>query len=76
MASNNCSMMAERLDKLKKKLLELDPYFKEARTALFAAKDRDDLFTNFLESDMFEEACDKAEEYGFFVCFQCLKLLA
>ena len=30
-------------------------------------KDRDDLFTTLMGSDMFEEASDEAEEYGIFM---------
>ena len=64
MASNTRRMAAERLDALKKKWAELDREFEEARTALYAAKDRDDLFTTLMDSNLFEEASDEAEEYG------------
>ena len=57
-------MAAERLDALMRRWAELDIEFEESRTALYTAKDRDNLFTSFLESEMFDEASDEAEEYG------------
>ena len=56
-------MAADRLAALRAQWAELDKEFKEARTALYAAKDRDDLFTSLMSSNMFDEA----EEYGIFM---------
>ena len=67
MASNTCRMAPDRLEALRAKWVELDKEFKGAKTALYAAKDRDDLFTTLMGSDMFEEASDEAEEYGIFM---------
>ena len=63
MAKNTRRMAADRLAALRAQWVELNNELEEARIAHYAAKDRDDLFTTLMSSNMFNEA----EEYGNFM---------
>ena len=62
---NTRKMSHERTTALLEQWKELEPDFLKAKTALMAAKDRDDMYSFLVAEDRLDEAADQAEDYSY-----------